>query len=63
MLCLSGFELYSRWVPLLYPLHADKSFAQVSLSRCMRKVASDLECLLRRKPLLSLNVRCIYRLA
>ena len=47
----------------LYPLHADKSFAQVSLSRCMRKVVSDLECLLRRKPLLSLNVRCIYRLA
>ena len=21
MLCLSGFELYSRWVPLLFTLH------------------------------------------
>ena len=28
-----------------YPLHAEKSFAQVSLSRCMRTVLSDLECL------------------
>ena len=29
MLCLSGFELYSRWVPLLYvnskPLYIEKT--------------------------------------
>ena len=22
MLCLSGFELYSRWVPLIYPVNS-----------------------------------------
>ena len=30
MLCLSGFELYPRWVLLIFPLHCD--LAELSLS-------------------------------
>ena len=34
MLCFSGFELYSRWVPLMFGLSEKKS------GRCMQRGSS-----------------------
>ena len=36
MLCLSGFELYSRWVPLTFPLPNKTLQLVVAIAKCQR---------------------------
>ena len=42
MLCLSGFELYSRWVPLMKSTGKAESVLAGPLDACLRLAQEDL---------------------
>ena len=42
MLCLSGFELYSRWVPLTEETHGNIESIPFCLTMCGKEITTNL---------------------